>query len=110
WLVDDVSWRWIFFINVPIGIVAFVSGMMVLEPDRPERAHKLDWIGMRPLSPGLGRLISGRAESSPYGFGDVRAWAPMPAGALLIIAFFLHSWRADAPLIDIKTFTRTRAG
>jgi EmrB/QacA subfamily drug resistance transporter len=110
WLVDDVSWRWIFFINVPIGIVAFVSGMMVLEPDRPERSHKLDWIGMLQLSPGLALLIYGLAESSPYGFGDVRAWAPMLAGALLIVAFFLHSWRADAPLIDIKTFTRTRAG
>src|SRR6202012_5602049 len=109
WLVDDASWRWIFFINLPVGIVAFVSGLRVLEPDRPSGSHKLDWVGMLQLSPGLALLIYGLAESSPYGFGDVRAWAPMLAGALLIIAFFLHSWGADAPLIDIKTFTRTRA-
>ena len=36
WLVDDVSWRWIFFINVPIGIVAFILALIVLEPDQPQ--------------------------------------------------------------------------
>ena len=56
WLVDDVSWRWIFFINVPIGIVAFILGMIVLERDQAQPAHKLDWIGMLLLSPGLARV------------------------------------------------------
>jgi EmrB/QacA subfamily drug resistance transporter len=110
WLVDDASWRWIFFINLPVGIVAFVSGLRVLEPDRPSGSHKLDWVGMLLLSPGLALLIYGLAESSPYGFSDVRSWGPLLAGALLIASFFVHSWRAPAPLIDIKTFTRTRAG
>jgi EmrB/QacA subfamily drug resistance transporter len=110
WLVDDVSWRWIFFINLPIGVIAFVSGLMVLDRDRPVPSHKLDWLGMLQLSPGLALLIYGLAESSPYGFGDTRAWGPMVVGAALIVAFFLHSWRASTPLIDIKTFTRTRAG
>jgi EmrB/QacA subfamily drug resistance transporter len=110
WLVDNASWRWIFFINLPVGIVAFATGLRVLEPDRPSGSHKLDWIGMLLLSPGLALLIYGLAESSPYGFGDVRAWGPMLAGAVLIISFFAHSWRAPAPLIDIKLFTRTRAG
>ena len=110
WLVDDVSWRWIFFINLPIGIVAFISGLLVLEPDRSVPSHKLDWIGMLQLSPGLALLIYGLAESSPYGFSDARAWAPLVVGALLIVAFFVHSWRTTTPLIDIKTFTRTQAG
>ena len=110
WLVDDVSWRWIFFINLPIGILAFVAGLTVLDPDRSVPSHKLDWLGMLQLSPGLGLLIYGLAESSPYGFGDVRSWGPLLAGSALIVAFFAHSWRVPAPLIDIKTFTRTRAG
>jgi len=110
WLVDDVSWRWIFFINVPIGVIAFVLGLIVLDPDEPQPAHRLDWIGMLLLSPGLALLIYGLAESSTYGFGASRAWGPVAAGALLIAGFFAHSWRTDEPLIDIRTFTHTRAG
>jgi EmrB/QacA subfamily drug resistance transporter len=110
WLVDDVSWRWIFLINVPIGIVAIVLALIVLDRDEPQPAHRLDWLGMSLLSPGLTLLIFGLAESSSGGFGAVKSWLPILAGAALIVGFFVHSWRAEEPLIDIKTFTHTRAG
>ncbi|HET9123630.1 MAG TPA: DHA2 family efflux MFS transporter permease subunit [Solirubrobacteraceae bacterium] len=110
WLVDSVSWRWIFFINLPIGILAFVLGQIVLEPDEPQPTHRMDWLGMLLLSPGLALLIYGLAESSSYGFGAVRSWGPILVGAVLIAGFFVHSWRAAEPLIDIRTFTHTRAG
>jgi EmrB/QacA subfamily drug resistance transporter len=110
WLVDDVSWRWIFFINVPIGILAFVLAQIVLEPDEPQPTHRLDWLGMLLLSPGLALLIFGLAESSTYGFGALRSWGPVAAGALLIVGFFRHSWRTENPLIDIRTFVQTPAG
>src|SRR5579875_2561085 len=110
WLVDDVSWRWIFFINLPIGIIAFVLGAIVLDPDEPQPTHRMDWLGMLLLSPGLALLIYGLAESSTYGFGSARSWAPILVGALLIGGFFTHSWRASEPLIDIRTFTHSRAG
>jgi EmrB/QacA subfamily drug resistance transporter len=110
WLVDNASWRWIFFINVPIGIVAFVLAMIVLERDEPQPAHKLDWIGMLLLSPGLAVFIYGLAESSTYGFGSPRSWAPTLIGLVLIIAWFLHTWRSPNPLIDLRTFAHTRAG
>jgi EmrB/QacA subfamily drug resistance transporter len=110
WLVDDVSWRWIFFINVPIGIVAIALALIVLERDEPQPGHKLDWIGMALLSPGLTALIFGLAESSSGGFGATKSWLPILAGAVAIAAFFWHSWRAEEPLIDIRTFTHTRAG
>lgn len=111
WLVDDVSWRWIFLINVPIGIVAIALAMIVLERDEPQPAHKLDWLGMGLLSPGLTLLIFGLAESSgSEGFSATKSWLPIVAGAALIVGFFWHSWRTEEPLIDIKTFTHTRAG
>ena len=110
WLVDDVSWRWIFFINLPIGIVAFVLAWIVLDRDQPQAAHRMDWLGLALLSPGLTLFIYGLAESSNNGFGAARSFVPVVAGVLLIAGFFWHSWRADAPLIDIRTFTHTRAG
>ena len=110
WLVDNASWRWIFFINLPIGIAAFILAMIVLDPDQPQPAHRLDWLGMLLLSPGLAVFIFGLAESSTYGFGSVRSWGPTLAGALLIAAWFVHTWRSPNPLIDLRTFAHTRAG
>jgi EmrB/QacA subfamily drug resistance transporter len=110
WLVDDVSWRAIFFINLPIGVVAFVLAQIVLEPDQPQPAHRLDWLGMALLSPGLAIFIFGLAESSTYGFGSVRSWAPTLLGVALVAAWFVHSWRSANPLIDLRTFAHTRAG
>ena len=110
WLVADVSWRWIFFINVPIGIVAFILALIVLDRDQPQPAHRLDWLGMLLLSPGLAVFIYGLAESSSYGFGSPRSWGPTAVGVLLIAAWFVHSWRTPEPLIDVRTFVHTRAG
>jgi EmrB/QacA subfamily drug resistance transporter len=110
WLIDDVSWRAIFFINLPIGVVAFVLAMIVLDPDQPQPAHRLDWLGMALLSPGLAIFIYGLAESSSYGFGSARSWAPTVLGVALIVAWFVHSWRTENPLIDLRTFAHTRAG
>ncbi len=110
WLVDNASWRWIFFINVPIGIVAFILALIVLDPDQPQPAHRLDWVGMLLLSPGLAVFIFGLAESSTYGFGSVRSWGPTLLGVVLIGAWFIHSWRTPNPLIDLRTFAHTRAG
>ncbi|HEY2478312.1 MAG TPA: DHA2 family efflux MFS transporter permease subunit [Solirubrobacterales bacterium] len=111
WLVDDVSWRWIFLINVPIGVIAVILAFMVLERDRPEPSHRLDWLGMALLSPGLTLFIFGLAESASGGFGQFKSWAPILAGVVLIGTFFWHSWRkGGGALIDIRTFTHTRAG
>src|SRR6201994_1103726 len=46
WLVDAVSGRWIFFINLPIGVVAFVLARRKLDPDQSSPTHKLDWLGL----------------------------------------------------------------
>jgi len=110
WLVDNASWRWIFFINLPIGIVAFILALIVLDSDEPQPSHRFDWLGMALLSPGLAVFIYGLAESSTYGFGASRSWGPAALGALLIAAFLVHSWRSKEPLIDIRLFARTRAG
>jgi EmrB/QacA subfamily drug resistance transporter len=110
WLVDAVSWRAIFFINLPIGVLAIALAWVVLEPSRPQRDHRLDWLGLGLLSPGLALLIFGFAESPSHGFGAARTWLPIVVGGLLIAAFFVHSRRAEEPLIDVKTFVGSPAG
>ena len=105
WLVDDVSWRWIFFINLPIGIIALIASLRILPADVPEPAHRLDWLGVALLSPGLSLLIYGFAESAQSGgFGEVKVLGPMIAGAVLLVAFLVHARVKDDALIDLKLF------
>jgi MFS family permease len=104
-LVDQVSWRWIFYINVPIGIVALIASFRILPRDVPQAQHKLDFFGFALLSPGLALLIYGLAETATDGgLGDTKVLVPMIAGALLIAAFVRHALRADEPLVDLGLF------
>jgi EmrB/QacA subfamily drug resistance transporter len=106
WLVDDFSWRWIFFINVPIAAGALFLANRVLPRDVPQPAHRLDWLGLALLSPGLAALIYGLAESgSKGGFGHAEVLLPMFAGALALAFFVRHALRTPDALIDLKLFT-----
>ena len=88
WLVDDVSWRWIFFINIPIGIAALILSLRVLPRDQPKPAHPFDALGLALLSPGLALLIYGLAKSSSGGgFGSSQVLGPVFVGVVLLVAF-----------------------
>jgi EmrB/QacA subfamily drug resistance transporter len=105
WLVDDVSWRWIFFINVPIGIVAFALAMRVLPRDTSQPQHRLDALGLVLLSPALAAMIYGLAETnSAGGFGAAKVLIPLVGGAGLLATFIWHALRASEPLIDLRLF------
>jgi len=106
WLVDDVSWRWIFFINVPIGVLALVLALRILPRDRPSATERLDAVGLVLLSPGLAALIYGLAEAPEAGFGSSSALIPIVVGAILVALFVVHGLRrANAnPLIDLRLF------
>jgi EmrB/QacA subfamily drug resistance transporter len=105
WLVDDVSWRWIFYINVPIGIAALIASQRILPKDRPQRHHRLDATGLALLSPGLALLVFGLAKTATEGgLGSVMVLGPMLAGAALIAAFAVHALRTDEPLIDLNLY------
>jgi EmrB/QacA subfamily drug resistance transporter len=106
WLVDDISWRWIFFINLPIGIAALALALRVLPRDTPAPQHGLDTLGLLLLSPGLAALIYGLAESSSKGgFGDPQALVPAVIGAALLVLFVRHALRTEEALIDLRLFT-----
>lgn len=110
WLIDEVSWRWVFLINVPIGAVAVALALRFLERSEPQPTHRLDWLGIGLLSPGLTLLLFGLAESAHGGYGATRSWLPILLGSVLGVAFLVHAWRAEVPLIDVKRFAQTRAG
>src|SRR6187200_843563 len=96
WLVDNASWRWIFFINIPIAVVALIASQRILPRDVPKHDERLDWLGLALLSPGLALLIYGLAESgSAGGFGEAKVLLPMIIGAFALTAFVWHGLRTS---------------
>jgi len=105
WLVDDVSWRWIFFINIPIGITALALSLRILPRDVTSRHERFDTLGIALLSPGLALFIYGLAKSSGSGgFGAPAVLVPALAGIALLAAFAFHALRTTDPLIDLRLF------
>ena len=105
WLVDDFSWRWIFFINVPIGVAALTLSFRVLPRDVPAPNHRLDWGGLLLLSPSLAAIIYGLAETGAAGgFGSGRVLVPLVAGLVMLGLFVRHALRVGEPLIDLRLF------
>ena len=104
-LVDQVSWRWIFFINIPIGIVALTASLRVLPRDEPRPTERFDALGLALLSPGLALVIYGLAQSSSHGgFGSPGVLIPVLIGLALLAAFVFHGLRTAHPLLDLRLF------
>ncbi|MFQ5974614.1 MAG: MFS transporter, partial [Alphaproteobacteria bacterium] len=109
WLVDNVSWRWIFFINVPpAAIVIWILYRRVPESREETEAAALDWPGALLATVGLGAIVFGLIEAGIAGFEQASALGPLAVGAVVMIAFLLVEARVRAPMVPLGLF-RSRA-
>src|SRR3954449_6198607 len=105
WLIEKASWNWIFLINVPIGIAAVIYAFMALQKDSPHPTEKLDVVGVLLMSPGLALFLYGVSSIPGEGtFLAAKVLIPMLIGAALMVAFVLHTFRPEHPLLDLRLF------
>jgi EmrB/QacA subfamily drug resistance transporter len=107
WLIDAASWHWIFLINLPIGIAAFVYAMRVLPQDNVQPSQTFDVVGMLLLSPGLALFLFGVSSIPEAGTVlSTRVLSTSILGLVLIVAFVPWALRRNNihPLIDLRLF------
>lgn len=107
-LVHDLGWRWIYWINLPLGGIAVLFAWLALEKDTPGERGRLDVLGLLLLSPGLTALLYGLSvlEESPDGFGSGKVLAFVGGGAALMAVFVVRALRqrATPPVVDLRLF------
>src|SRR5207244_13172243 len=111
WLIEHVSWRAVFFINLPIALlVVLISIRHVFETAEHDR-DGIDWFGAVLAVLGLGALVYGLVESSRLGFGDRFVMRALIAGGVLLIVFLFVESRSSHPMLPLALFrSRVFAG
>jgi EmrB/QacA subfamily drug resistance transporter len=110
-IISNVSWRWIFYVNVPICLAGLALAWRGLPSARPPGGRpRIDLVGLLLLPPALVALLYGLAQvSSQGGFGHREVVIPLGAGAALLAAYAVHALRTSVtPLVDLRLF-RSRA-
>ncbi|BBZ72085.1 multidrug resistance protein B [Mycobacterium paraseoulense] len=106
WLIDASSWRWIFLINLPLGVLTIALAGIIFPRDHPARSETFDLVGVLLLSPGLATFLFAVSSIPRCGtVADRHVLIPAGIGLALIAGFVAHAWRrADHPLIDLRLF------
>jgi EmrB/QacA subfamily drug resistance transporter len=108
-LVNGDSWRWIFLVNVPLGVVALAMGIRYVAESRDAAAPRsIDFLGAALLAGGLGIVMLGITEANLRGWSDPLILAAFVAGAGLLGAFIAAELRLRYPLVDLKLFANAQ--
>jgi len=104
-LLETLGWRWIFFVNIPVGVAALVAGVFLLPREPAEDAGPLDVPGLGLVAVGLVALTYGLSEiGTDHPFVSTAVLAPIAGGLVLLTAFAARSWRIPRPLLDVRLY------
>jgi EmrB/QacA subfamily drug resistance transporter len=103
-LTSWLSWRWIFFVNLPVGVAAVALTAARVSESRDPRARRPDWAGFATFTLALAALVYGLIESSQRSFSDGLVVGCLIASAILLLAFVLVEMRIPNPMFDLSLF------
>jgi EmrB/QacA subfamily drug resistance transporter len=111
WLVEQASWRWVFFINVPLAVAVLLISASHMSESRDPDAGRVDWTGAVLITLGLGALVFGLIEAPGNGWSDPVIVAALTSGAVMLIAFVVVESRVRMPMVPLELFrSRTFSG
>ena len=101
-LVTELSWRWVFYVNVPIGVAAFAFGAIFLQQSVQAQPGRFDLAGFLLSGIGLGVLMYGVSEGPNLGWDQPKVLAAIAAGAVLLAAMVVVELRSATPMVDLR--------
>jgi EmrB/QacA subfamily drug resistance transporter len=111
WLIEHVSWRWAFYINLPLAAAVILIALWCVPESRSSAAKRLDTIGAVIVTVGLGGLVYGLIESAKLGWHNPRVAGSLLVGAASVAVFPFIETRTDSPMVPLKLFhSRTFTG
>jgi DHA2 family multidrug resistance protein len=105
WLTENLSWRWVFYINLPFGVLAFLSAWLFMPGKAHPHAPRFDFFGYGALAVGLTaiQLMMDRGARNDW-FGSTETWVEGGVGVTCIYLFVVHQMTAKQPLFDRRLF------
>ena len=103
-LTSGISWRWIFFVNAPIGVLAVIITTMRVAESRAQQANRPDWAGFGLFTVALASLVYGLIRSNEKSFTDSLVLGCFAAAAVLLLAFVIVEMRTANPMFDLSLF------
>ena len=101
-LTSGAGWRWIFYVNVPIGAIALVVTLLRVDESRDPNARRPDWIGFVTFSAGLAALVFALIHSNADGWGSSTVVVSLSAAGVLLASFLLAERLQSHPMLDLR--------
>jgi EmrB/QacA subfamily drug resistance transporter len=101
-ITSGLSWRWIFFVNIPIGVIAIALTLLRVDESRDPDASRPDWLGFVTFSSALGLLVYALIESSTHSWASDRVIGSLVTAALLLAVFLVAELRQRRPMFDLS--------
>ncbi|HUH80070.1 MAG TPA: DHA2 family efflux MFS transporter permease subunit [Solirubrobacteraceae bacterium] len=104
-ILQNLHWSWIFLVNVPIGVIAFIAGWRIIPHTESGPAGKLDVLGLVLLPAGSAATVYGLSElGNGASLGSPDVLVPILVGLVLSVVFCLHALRVERPLLDVRLY------
>jgi len=104
WLIEHASWRWAFFINVPLAVAVVVISLWHIPESRNKDAGRIDWLGALLATVGLGGVVYGFIESTNLGWAHPLVFGSLIAGFACLIGFAFVEARSSSPMVPLTLF------
>jgi EmrB/QacA subfamily drug resistance transporter len=104
-LVETASWRWVFFINLPIGLFTVIAGRRFLHESKDETATVPAPLGVALIALAAGLVSLGLVQSESWGWTDIRTIASILGGLVVLAVFVAHQRATPAPALNMELFT-----